>query len=226
MASVQFIGKSEVLDAFENRGIEVWGLFEKKTFICGGSSVDELREFLTRLEKSNTTAIYTLKVYRDAQDADALTDKMECNGSFNFKLNSEARAVGADGSFSAIMARMDRIEQKLSGADEDEDDEPDTLESRLIGLLDEPEKLIGIIGAVKALFGGGVAGAAMAAPVPAAVGAFNDRQGEQENERLFKAIEVLKKTDPLIVDHLGKLADLSINNPALFKMLIQQLDAL
>jgi hypothetical protein len=43
-------------------------------------------------------------------------------------------------------------------------------------------------------------------------------------QRLGKAIDQLERADPKIIDHLEKLAALSVKNPMLFNLLLTQLD--
>jgi len=221
--SVQFIGKENVIDAYENRDIKYWGLFDGKSFIVSGEDGEDLKTFLTRMEKSGTESIYTLKVYKNVDDIDDLDDRLPCNGSFNFKLSRSA-AFGMIGGNTDMQTRLDLLEKKVAGTDEDDDDE-ESFESIIMGLLKNPGQLQQAIGAVKMLFSRGVAPAVTAATV----GALDDTKPETEQQlldRLNDALQRLEKADPKIVDHLCKLADLADRDPGTFKFLIKNLESL
>jgi len=174
-SSVQFFGREKVMAAFEARGIETWGLFQSKQFINAGEGSGSLDAFLQMLEPGGSQAIYTLKVYRDIADADEITDKTECNGSFNFKLfnpmagaslpieGNQVRRLGAIGDpiYDKIQGVIAdevgaAIDKRLSGNRDDEATEPQSVWDMLIGAipgyLQEPEKLVPVINAIGAIF--------------------------------------------------------------------------
>jgi hypothetical protein len=224
MAGIQFIGRADVVNAFKSRSIETWGIFEKKNFITAGDGADSLNEFLKKLEPGGSGTHYTLKVFKNCDDPDDITDRMECNGSFGFKLTN-ATVGGSDNA--AIMARLDAIDKRMSG-DDDDDDEEESFEDIIKGWMKEPAKLATVIGAVKSLVGGNPA------PMLQAIGNVNEKQApvmasvnpHDMLERLSAAIDRLERVDPQIVMHLEKLADLSEKKPDTFKFLISQLDGL
>lgn len=234
MASLQFVGRQAVVDAVNNRGLQYWGLFQGKQFITAGEGTQALDEFLQKLEPGGSAALYTLKVYAD-QDPEDITDKTECNGSFNFKLSLPAPAGGVDRS---ITDRLDRIEGMLNGEDEDDEEEDDnSLMGIIMGYLKEPEKLATIIGAFR-----GMAPASpvnQSPPIPMAIGNHNPGgssqpvstmlPGDDQEKmalRVATALDRLEKVDPNILAHLEKLADLAESKPGLFKLLLAQLDGL
>jgi len=228
MASVQFVGRRSVVDAFKSRNIATWGLFEKKVFLCGGENADALDTFLQKLEPSGTAAVYTLRVYKNIEDPDELTDKMECNGSFNFRLTNAAigGAESGSGGYAGIMAKLDELEQRINGDDEDEDE--NSISGIVLGWLREPQKLATVVGAFKSL---ATPGPMMPVSEPAMVGAFENKKSsqmsdEEKLQRLSVALDRLEKKDPDIIVHLEKLADLAEKNPQLFGLLIAQLNGL
>lgn len=223
--AVQFIGRKSVVEAYEYRQIAVWGLFAGKSFICGGEDSGELNNLLAKIEGSESAAVYTLKVYKNIDDPDEIDDKTPCNGSFNFKLSKiyETEKTG----YTALMSRLDAIEEKINGSGEDdEDDEPAGISGILSGLMKDPQQLVALVGAVKALFLPG--SKQVSQPVPAAVGAVVNNQMSDPSvyERLDDALQRLGTADPNIVDHLCKLADLAEKKPETFNFLIKQLDGL
>lgn len=232
MASLQFVGRKAVVDAVRNRQLETWALFQGKQFITAGSGPDSLDDFLKKLEPGGTMAMYLVKVYRNV-DPEDVTDKTECNGSFNFKLTDpEARNGSTD---PAVLDRLERIEGALLGDEDDEDDEDNSLMGILMGYLKEPEKLATIIGAFRGLNSAAPVSNSFPAPSPGAIGSTEQRPAvtagtepytEQDAQRLALAIDKLEKADPLIIEHLEKLAALAVKNPALFKILLTQLDTM
>lgn len=214
-----------MVEAFDNRGLPIWGLFDKRNFLTAGDSRESLDSFLERLEPGGSSTVYTLKVFKDIEDLDEITDRTECNGSFNFKLLNQHAGRGSD---SELAARLGAIEKKLNGGDQEQEE---TLQDIVMGWLKEPQKLATVIGSVKSLFNGdpGPALQQMAAignvnPAPQqTLKAVNEMD---PIERLSAAIDKLEKQDPKIIEHLEKLAEMSEKNPAMFKMLISNLDAL
>lgn len=233
MPAVQFIGRSAVVDAFKNRGLEVWGLFQSRQFITAGEGAEALNDFLLKLEPGGSMAVYTLQVYKNA-DPEEITNKTENNGAVNFKL-TDPNLAGTGGDVNNRLARLEGI---IAGSEDDDDDDngEDSLTGIIMGWLKEPDKLATAIGAFQALVKG--TGAGSIAPMPGAVGTIEDRRetpsyaigGQQSDEvrthRLAMALDQLEKKDPKILDHLEKLASLATNKPDLFKFLITQLDAL
>lgn len=237
--SVQFFGKEKVLQAYTARGIEVWGLFDKKQFINAGESSAELNAFLDMLEPGGSQSIYTLKVYNNVDDIDELTDRTECNGSFNFKLfNTMApaslpAAVGgvgnggryADPIYNKLQGVINEevsnaIDKRLGGGDKDDSEED--WNSVIMGYVKEPDKLVTVINAIGAFLRPGQA--AMGMPValagtdaPVRVGALPNNQDEKL-QRLSIVLDRLEKADPDILSVLEKIADLAENNKPKYNM--------
>lgn len=213
--TVQFIGRDNVVTAYESRGIDVWGLFDGKNMITCGDTADELRDFLMKMERSHTEAIYTLKVYSKVEDADEVDSRTPDSGAVNFKLSHSNYSVSGTGGVNAQLdARLKAIEDKLNGEDDDDDEKPKGLEGMLMGLLEKPEELIQVIGMVKSIF-------TKTPPVGAAVAGIPPNPA---NDRLEQVINRLSRHDEHIILHLEKLADLAERKPSTFKFLIDQLD--
>jgi hypothetical protein len=237
--SVQFYGTDKVLQAYTARGIETWGLFDKKQFINAGESADDLKAFLAMLEPGGSQGVYTLKVYRDVEDLDTLTDRTECNGSFNFKLFKQMEsaslpaAVGNarySSQFDPVMNKMqgiineevsNAIDKRLNGT---RDEEPENKWNDVImGYVNDPEKLVSVINAIRGFV---VPGAAAAVSMPYALGGTEPARrvgaipsnNEEKLQRLAVVLDRLEKADPNILDVLEKIADLAENDPAKYKM--------
>jgi hypothetical protein len=246
MASVQFYGAEKAIEAYVNCNIPAWGLFSGRQLLCKyqGTDINEgkalLEEFINKIEESNAT--YTLKVFESEKGKGVrIKEKTECDSSFNFKIDEQEvymqrqnqRGYGREYRdktngelLEAVQGLNERLNQLEEPIEEEEEEEFD-LNKEIIGMIREPNRLIQFISAInsaKNLF----TGRPTQYPPPAVVG--NTSHATETNDdllvRLSNAIDTLEKADPLIVQHLEKLAQLSINNRMLFDMMIKQLDSL
>lgn len=252
MASCQFFGVDAVVDAYRYRELGVWGIFDGREFMAGGNGEGELRQYLSMMSRHGSTAIYRLKVYKDVDDVDDLDDKTPCAGSFKFKLTEsydrvvsgpsapvrqsfDVGDVVAEKLNEQIVREVGKVLEKKFNNDGEHElktkEKPQTLSEIVMGFIENPEKLVGIIGAVKAL----MSPAPQVMGVPAAlagvdagqhVSRITPEQQQEEDDILDNALNKLEEHDPDIVLHLAKLAELAEKKPQLFKMLITQLDAL
>lgn len=252
-SAVQFFGGGNVIAAFKNRGIDTWAILQGKDLITSGEGAEELETFLGMLENGGGSAVYKLCVYNNAE-ADNITNKTECNGSFNFKLDAAAGQIGraaapgfpaahagaGDPIYSRVHAyisgKVNESLDKLMKGEKEEEEKPAGVMGFIDGLVSDPEKLqnvVAIIAGVKQLLFPG----ALSVPGPAALGTVGPQRAasptlppvsdqEAEAERLAVILDRLEKQDPGIIDHLAKLADLAETKNGLFKMLLTQLDAL
>lgn len=248
MASfVQFIGKADLLEAYQNRDIDVWSICSGKEIISCGCGVDELTQFVDLLCRQPNSAIYTLRVYSAVSNPETITNKTEYNGSFKFTLDNVPAQVGgisragsmgtADIITQKINARIGAVVEKeldklFSGGEKN--DEAEESEGGLWGVLkpfvDTPDKLISTIGAIKQMFGG-AAGVPISVPAMAAIGSPVKRAGAEPEPgtlidslpepaliRLGAALDRLGKCDADIVAHLEQLADIAEKKPDTYKM--------
>jgi hypothetical protein len=169
MASVQFIGIEEALNAFSYRGVDIWAIYDGKRLMHKGSGENDLREFLEMISKSGTSATYILKVYEDLTDAKEVKSNTADDGSFNFKLFPAGEQVGGRGiiqrhygypSFEDRVAeRLDKIEGLLLNDDDTEDSQDETFAQSLgnafIGMIQQPDKLGQFIDSLQKLFATG-----------------------------------------------------------------------
>lgn len=221
MASVQFYGAEKIIEAAANRKCCRWAIFCGSQFLFKyeGESDQESQDFLSQVLESieHSSAVYTIKFYEDAVK---IKDKTPHDGSFNFRLIGEdermqKQAVYQTGS-RAVIDKLEAIEARLNAIDEAEEEEPAGISGVLMGLLQEPEKLGALINIGKSLLGMGPTYTQQPVRVAGTPGG--------EDEKLSKAIETLKRNDPKIADHLGKLADISETDKATFKYLLSMLD--
>lgn len=242
-SSLQFVGKEQVLQAYRNRGVDAWSLWQGKQFLTKGIDETDLDVFLSSIWKGST-ATFTLKVYEDIRDPKQIKEKTECDGSFNFRLvDREDDYVPGTG--------KGRLEEKITGLENRfdlflekfnepvEDKEPETIGSIVMGILSDPDKLEKTIGVVHKLFGD-------RSQIPAQIGNVNVLDSneslspslktpmsgtnkktltESELTRLYNAVETLTNSDEQIVSHMEKLASIAIKNPGQFKVLLTMLES-
>lgn len=240
--SVQFVGKDQVMAAFESREVEAWGIFQHKQFIHKGYSSEDLSAFLDMLLEGGTNATYTMKVYEGMKDASGIKEKTECDGSYNFKINVPGEGIAGAGYMNnqgnaQILKRLTEIEEKLQGDDQPEIDEPETIGSVIIDVIKDPNKALQWANIIKDIFNPPAPGTA--APVqrhiaeiiqPAAMGntntaATNLTEDEKEN-RIIAVMGILEAQDPYLLFHLEKLASIAQKKPAAFKNLLSMLELL
>lgn len=233
--SVQFRSKEHTLQAFINRGVEPWSVWQGKQYMFKGMGSDQFSEVLDMLcESGSTNAIYTVKVYENIHDSLDIKNNTPDDGSFNFRLNGGEQEISNDqyytrriGASNEIIKRLEQIEQKLSA---DEEDEPDTIGSIFLEHLKDPEKLGRLIQMTREILSpyqpGMVGNVYRTIPATNQSAMGNDQTSEQKLERLSAAIDVLEKHDSHLVDHLEKLAKVAINNPPSFKVMLSMLDNL
>lgn len=245
-ASIQVRGIKAVMRAFEMRDLEAWAIFQGKYLNFKGIGSMELEETLKMLEVHGSDAIYTLKVYDGIADVKDIKERTEADGSIGFKLGEE----NAFGGGSAYTRSLEDRLRKLEKEKEEDQEEDKTIGGRignaLVGLLESPNELVQLIGAVRQMMQPqpqpvGAIGRVTTdfappvftqpAPVPAAPVFTKEKKvdmprisDEQKIERLSAAIDALEKNDPDILQHLEKLALIAAENPQLFKMMLLNLD--
>ena len=228
MSSVQTIGVPSILARYDKVEGEAWAIYQGREFIVSGMGKDVLSDWLYSFEAAGSTAIYTLRVY----DYDEPPTSSEAAAGYlariNFKIVDTYEGAGVAGYGRGIGERLDKIEKRLAGFENDETEpESESLNDIIMGWLQEPTKLGQVVGAVRQALGKGAGN-----PVPAQIGqqtigsAFDPADKEAALQRLAKAIDTLEKSDPKLVEHLEKLAQLSANDKLTFGIIIAKLDAL
>lgn len=251
--SIQFRGKQQVIQAFENRGCDIWAVFQGKTLLNKGEGIDELDAYLDLVSQNDSAAIYILKIYEDLESKKQVKEKTEADGSFYFRLHERDELTGER--FGYNERRHKELEEKmnliLARLDQDEEEpepeeQPNSIGSIINGILTDPERLEKMIGIVKNLITPSQAlpaphignvnvlsGQDSASLSPSNFQPMNQQQQttqtqsmseEQKLQRLALAIDTLEKFDSDLVPHLEKLAKIAATNPAQFKTLISMLD--
>lgn len=207
--SVQFRTKKAVEDAYLNRNVATFGIWQGKQFMFKGESVEDLEHILEALENGGSISIYTLKVF-EGKESDQVKNNTPDDGSFNFRLkegdsSEPGRETGLYYRISEIEKKIGSIADKMENTDEDDEEikepEGNELKKLLIPLLPVlMEKILSFL---------------------------NDKKiPEQLPERVTDKSEAYNKLAakvPGIDEKLNKLNEMSENNPELFNQLINSL---
>lgn len=186
-----------------------------------------LQEALTALanNRHNTNA-YNIAILRpvDKRNKSKQTGAPEgfeiVNGS-TFKFNQSefipfqpAMVAGNDREISNLRAEIAALKMQLAGEDLEEEQEEEPEQENILGaILKNPEIQKNLVMGLMSLFNGGTgAKVTNLAGIP-----------EDQEDKIYAAIEVLKEADPNLGDSLTKLANIAVNNPAQFKMLLSML---
>jgi hypothetical protein len=254
--SIQFRGRDNVIQAYNDRDVQVWSLWQGKQMLTKGNDADSLTAFINMLEQSESAAIYTVRVYEDIEDVKKVKSNTPDDGSFNFRLNepdqlgyNKSGGGGGIGSY-GIQRRFDELEEKIAGfidsqnaASVPEEEEEETITTAIIGLLKDPDKLekvvnlgrslfsdtsAAVLGNVQRIGGGGNTPNEQrpAASQPSLSPSSSTQSKEQRLIRLGAAIDILEQNDELIVEHLERLAKIAKDSPRQFSQLITMLDVL
>lgn len=142
-SSIQFRGIDTVVEAFNNFGASAWSIWQGGKLLFRGVGDDELLKILEMIKPHGSDAIYMLKVYEDISDPKQIKDKTPADGSFGFKIDESDRG-------SYVRSLEDRV-KKLEGSDGEANGIVGKIGNALLGLLDDPESLVGVLGAIKNL---------------------------------------------------------------------------
>jgi hypothetical protein len=232
-SSVQFKGIDAVLEAFQNRDVPSWSLWQGKQFMfkCEGESMNDsliqLDTILQTLAKSSN-AIYTLKVYEDLGKGVKIKSNTPDDGSFNFKLNFDSQEItgsqySALRNQSGIEQRLGKIEELLIRQAEEEEEEEEEEPRSSLGIIGEivndPGLAPIVVPLISKLLGiGNISMPQQMQPVARIAGI--------DEDELTEAIRILKEHDPNISAHLMKLAQIAQNDKDTFNFLLKTLDGI
>lgn len=236
--SVQFFGVDKVLEMFEARNVEAWSVYQGKQFMFKGIGADALQTILDAI--NGTTPIYSLKVYEGIDDPAKIKSSTPDDGSFNFRLQAQGEMNGIPYGLpynrnAELEKRIAQLEaEKISGSDidDDENDFSKIVQEEIIGIIQEPNKLLQWKNVLSSIFFPS-ANTSNYQPMPNRIGnaattqnqnTMSDETDAQKQKRLIDAINVLEENDPKILDHLEKLAMMAQDNPVKFKGLLSMLE--
>lgn len=154
--SVQFRSIDDTVEAYKERGVPAWSIWNNKQFLTKyeGDDIDVgagmLQSFMEKLISS--PAIYTICVYEDWPDGAKIKDTTPYDGSFNFRLSEWNGGLGnapvpyqdpnvANRMLSVLTAmdkRMTDIEKKMAEEKEEDDDEDRGIVGAVEKILEHP----------------------------------------------------------------------------------------
>jgi len=252
MATVQFYGKDAVMEAAENLKCPAWAIFSGTALFMkfelndAEASAQSLEQALDMLSNSPTVAVYKIKFFEIPEGSQKIkiNEKTVCDGgSFSFKTISASESVmpymGRAVVNTQTNEKLDKITQMLEIQQQRIDDlenmteiepEKETIGSVLIDSIKNPDKLMQLVNTIKMITGIGMsqpqhmsAIGNIPAPQNNSAPGYSMEDMEARAERLGIAIDKLEKADPLLVEHMEKLAKMSEENPNQFNMLIKML---
>jgi hypothetical protein len=237
-SAVQFRGIDQVIDAYEQNDMPSWSIWPSKedmTFAYvtddTGDGANMLRACLEKLRNGQTEGIYKLKVYDDLDPDAKLNSKTPASRSFNFSLwgSDEENPTGKrnTGIMGRMEARLVQMQDEMVGAILDKIDREEEEER-------QPEKVGGVMGFLNGVFEMpgvkewiGAAAVSLASkivpmnnrqPAPAQVAGVGGATSGSQVDRAKAAVEVLASVDPMVGDHMEKLARMAVEEPGKYKM--------
>lgn len=230
--TIQARDAETVLEMYHSMNVPAFALFSGNDIHFGAvpDSMSEgeqlLTQWLSYIENSKSSALYSLRVYRKVDDEADITNKRPCNGQINFRLNEISMAVGgAEGNhmygqvgsaLAALREDLKDVRERLDAKEEEQEDG-----EGMIGKLLNPEflsQLPALVGMVKELFGSaGAVGQQQYREIP-----HTDKLGGvaesataplNDDEKIAASLAVLKSRISDLPDVLVKLAWMAENKP-------------
>jgi hypothetical protein len=235
---VLFTGKTQVLEAYASNDYIPWAILVGKEIFTAFPQNDEptayaqLAAALDLLEKGGSQGIMTLRVYPNETE-DICYSTTPVRG-FNFKLYGEnASPWHRDQQIiNDLREQNTRLAQALEkGLEEEHEKEgaPSFIGSLSAGLgaiLNHPDMQQMIIAGIAkgvGMFSQKVSSMFGKTAQVAGVQAEGGISPEQA-KRVDEALDILEGVDPLLGDHLLKLAGIAKNNPGTYSMMLGMLD--
>jgi|SRR5882672_10642670 len=247
MAGIQFFGIENVIKAYCNKktpSFAIWSgkqlLFKYDGYENGEDyqqpSIEEGEQLLAGYLSAmyqDSTATYTLKTYDDLGEG-KIKPSSEYDTSFNFKISLpdyDSRTMGMVRT-NPMFAELQKINARLESLEHGEPEEDaETLEQAVIGLIQEPDRLQRIVEPIRQLVEMGKSlfdKQNTHTMQQASIGNVRKPTVSEEDKviRLGNAIDILEKHDNQLVEHLERLAALANANPKKFKNIISMIGLL
>lgn len=235
--SIQFRGLDQVLRAYQNQQIPNWAIFQGTQFLFSDDKpklkLDEgeetLRGTLQMLDQS--PEVYTIRVYKSVSDG--ITNATKYHGSFNFLLADQSKSDEYSDYRAGINRRLSGIEDTLKKLvpDDEPGDTPPAGEqisgiNQLVGkILENPnttDYIVGkLINLVERLVPSTVPPQPQLQQAAKVAGIPTDMS---QIEKITRAIDIMLPVDPLLGDHLLKLATVAETAPDRFTNLLSMLN--
>jgi hypothetical protein len=236
---VAFRGTKQVLTAYELNDMAPWAIWNGKALMFADEKGDtaSLKEVLETMHRGGSRGAFTLCVYKLKGNEEILSTT-PFSRSFNFCLyddddlssydmgRNSYRSV-ADDKIAELQTQIDLLKSQLSGEHEDRE-KPEGMSGVIAGFLGDPMMKQILMQAVSGIVQKIVP---MSRAVPAQVAGVEPGEGQvlksvlqpDQVEKAQRAINILSSKDPLLGDHLLKLANLALTNEGQFKFLIGML---
>jgi len=204
-----------------------------------------------------TTATYTLRVYDELKPGQKIRPSTEYDTAFQFKICPPpvSHYTGMAGVYpqpnNPVLKELQGLREEMNALkemrepDDEDDEEPETIQEAVIGLLQEPERLSAVVEPLRELVSLGrtllgmeplaqgppwsPGSAQMGNVVRKSIGQVTEAAQQPDPvlvQRLGAAINVLEHYDENLVDHLEKLSKIAVSDPVKFKGLLSMLDLL
>jgi hypothetical protein len=233
MAAVQFYGKENVIEAFQNRSVEAWAIYQHKELLTKGIGQSDFEAFIEILCKGSTNAIYTVRVYEDIEDPKLIKSNTPNDGGFNFRLNSEEQMITGSqysrmGSMNQLLSEVSALRKEVQELkEEEEEDDDDNEKPHNLGMMGDIlahpaiKPIVPVL--VQQILANFLPGYAQ--PQPQAPSALGDITADEES-KLMQGIQRLRLHDSKLGTHILKLADIAEKDKPSFNTLVQMLDAI
>ncbi len=234
--------------AYGQKGLDLWGICQRRELIHAGEGAEALQAYLDMLAVSGSAAEYTIRFYDEDVEPSRIRRDTDYHSCYTVKLTDaplysgggQVARVGASGVDPIFAEVQGMFYKKIAAAVKDEmegknEPEEETIGDILKGLLKKPDSLIGIINTIRGFASGGAVHAPMAmgtvTPPAARLGAHGPAVQQPAGRlspdelmaRIAAAIDRLEKCDPNILVNLEKLATLAETNPAMYTMAVKML---
>jgi hypothetical protein len=241
------------MQAFVNCNVTAWAIFSDKQLLSkdAGSTLEESRQVLEGLlksmERSNTSAIYTLCLYEDIKDRKKIKISTEPDFSYNFML-FDAEEYPAPGAvtrregYRQILDEIDLLKAQLALKTKEEEEDSDETEGvgerpgGIMGmidkLLDNPRVQEKLGERMMTWFDTLLSPAPVNdVPMNKQIGAMgnNGQEGlvqitQDQADKIQQSIAILAVVDPQLGDNLEKIAQLAQKNPKKYLSMIHMLN--
>jgi hypothetical protein len=243
--TVAFRGTKMVVEAYTMNDMPAWAVVCGKSvmFAYEGETVDDgahmLEQILNSMSKGSSTAIYELRCYKLKAKTE-ITSATEHNRAFPFKLYEEEDMnpfeAGRRHYKNEADARLDKMQQQIDMIfemqknallEDEEEQKPEGVAGIISGIMADPMMKQVLFGALAGIVKKIVP---MDLPAPAMVAGIDQQAAEKisvlkegQPEKVQQAVYILCSKDPLLGDHLEKLAGIAVNNPGQFEWIIGML---
>lgn len=246
-STVSFKGCEQVLRAYQSQGVEQWAILNGKVVMFatetdwdGTDCYNFLSKVLNDLKEGGSEAQFVLAVYKLKKTDHEINCALPPYRGFTFTLFGEEDRpyqVRKNNYMSEVDTRLDRMETMMLEFMKAQTEEPQEQEEKplsaidkfagyLNGLLEMPDvknrvalAAVGMLDKIIPLKMNNMRQPAQIAGTPQQ----QQEAAQQQQKKIQQAVNLIFPVDPLLGDHLLKVADIAVNNPTKYKMFIGML---